>query len=124
MRFAVPIVPSVNHCYRNDQYKRRVLTDTAVRWKNDAQIIAKAAARKQGWCISRGQKLVMAIWVFWPDARKRDTHNCHKLLGDAFNGLLYEDDSTVLIRDMDYQIDRKQPRVEVELFLLEKDKKI
>lgn len=117
IRFAVPIVPSVNHCYRNDQYKRRVLTDAAVRWKEAAQMIAYAAARKQGWRISRGEKLVLAIWVYWPDARRRDTHNCHKLLADAFNGVLYEDDSTVLIRDMDYSIDRKHPRVEVELSL-------
>lgn len=39
--------------------------------------------------------------------------NLHKLLPDAFENVLYENDRNVLIRDMDFSLDKKRPRIEV-----------
>ena len=110
--FSTSIPPSVNHAYANNGKGGRVLKGAAKEWIEDAGNIAKAAKREQGWIYSQGVKLVMELWAFWPNYRRRDIHNLHKLIADAFEGLLYEDDKWVLIRDMDFDVDRKNPRVE------------
>ena len=78
--FATPIPPSVNHAYLNTKGGGWVLTTTAKLWINDAQCVAKVAKREQGWILSQGAKLVMELWAFWPDNRRRDVHNLHKLI--------------------------------------------
>ena len=77
--------------------------------------VIKATVRKAGWQISDGRKVIMRLWVYWPDNRRRDVHNLHKLLGDAPEGIAYKDDKWLLIQDMDFQVDAKNPRVEVEI---------
>lgn len=114
--FAVSIPPSVNHAYENNGRGGRILTQAAKDWKEEAYYVALQAKNKAGWRIpGKAEKLILALWVFWPDKRKRDTHNLHKLIADAFEGVLYENDRQVLIRDMDFAVDRQRPRVEVEL---------
>jgi crossover junction endodeoxyribonuclease RusA len=115
LRLTIPIVPSVNHCYRNVTVSRRILTPKARAWAEEVQLRAKLAARQQGWEFSAGEKLIMELTTYWPDKRRRDTHNAHKLLADSLEGVLYEDDRWVLIRDIDFRIDRRQPRVEITL---------
>lgn len=44
-------------------------------------------------------------------------NNLHKLLCDALEGVLYENDSAVLCRDMDYGVDTKYPRIQVTVLL-------
>ena len=43
--------------------------------------------------------------------------NTHKLLCDALEGVVYIDDKMVLARDMDFDIDRANPRLEVCLYV-------
>lgn len=62
-------------------------------------------------------KVVLRYWVYWPDRRRRDPANLLKVLLDALEGVLYADDRTVLPRAMDYQVDRLDPRVEVDVSL-------
>ena len=113
---AVSIPPSVNHAYENNGRGGRILTQAAKDWKEEAYYVALQAKNKAGWRIpGKAEKLILALWVFWPDKQKRDTHNLHKLIADAFEGVLYENDRQVLIRDMDFMVDREHPRVEVEL---------
>lgn len=115
LQLTIPIVPSVNHCYRNVTVNRRILTPKARAWAEEVQLRAKLAARQQGWEFSKDEKLVMELTTYWPDKRRRDTHNAHKLACDTLEGVLYEDDRWVLVRDIDFRIDRKQPRVEITL---------
>jgi crossover junction endodeoxyribonuclease RusA len=112
MFFITDIPPSVNHAYANNRKGQRILTATAKVWVSTAGCIARAEARKQGWKCSQGVKLVMEIWVYWPDNKRRDTNNLFKLMCDAFEGVLYDDDRYVLPRAMDYSVDKKNPRVE------------
>lgn len=60
----------------------------------------------------KGVKIVIEIYAFWPDERRHDMNNTHKLLCDAWEKILYEDDCYILARDMDFSVDRKAPRLE------------
>jgi crossover junction endodeoxyribonuclease RusA len=79
-------------------------------------MIAKSAAREQSWVYSRGEKLVIELWAFWADGKKRDIHNLHKILCDCLEGILYENDSWVLVRDIDFCVDKRNPRVEIRIW--------
>lgn len=115
----VSLPPSVNHYYTNIGHGRKKPSAKAEAWLDSAGIIAQQEARKQKWLMTEKTKVVMWLNVFWPDARRRDCHNLHKAFGDAFEGVLYDDDRYVLIRDLDFRIDRKNPRVEVKITWLE-----
>lgn len=120
LRISLPIVPSVNHCYRNVSIHRRILTKIGQNWRSEAQYIAKTEVRRQGWKLPPlKQKIVMELITYWPDRRRRDTHNSHKLLADSLEGIIYIDDQYLLIRDMDYVVDKKNPRVELVVFILD-----
>jgi len=119
LRFSVPVPPSVNHSYRRYTNKRgrtmNVLTNKAKTWQEEAHVIAQDAANRTGWVCPMGSKVVVRLWFYWPDKRRRDPNNCHKLLADSLEGVCYDDDKWALLRDMDFTVDRDKPRVEVEV---------
>ena len=55
----------------------------------------------------------MDLYFYFPDKRKRDSHNCLKLLLDCLEGLLFENDYYILPRIQYVTLDRDNPRVEV-----------
>ena len=104
LNLILTIPPSVNHCYKNFNVmgrRNRVLTPNAL-------------AHRERWRVPEPEeKIVLEVVAFWPDGRRRDMNNTHKLLCDALEGALYLDDKMVLVRDMDFSVDRKRPRLEV-----------
>ncbi len=118
MKISLPIPPSVNHCYirRNG---RQQLSDQAYAWQDAARYIARQESKKCGWTIpDDGDKVVIELFVYWPNGRRRDMHNLHKLTADALEGAVYSDDRYALLRDMDYTIDRTNPRLELTIYRL------
>lgn len=116
IKITLDIPPSVNHCYVNiaGQRKGRKLTEAAKNWKLLAGYEANQAKWKQGWIYpGKDEKIVLLLWAFWPDRRPRDMNNCHKLLPDALENVLFENDKNVLVRDMDFSFDAKRPRLEI-----------
>ena len=116
IKMVLDIPPSVNHCYVNiaGQRKGRKLTEAAKNWKLLAGYEANQAKRKQGWIYpDKDEKIVLLLWAFWPDRRPRDMNNCHKLLPDALENVLFENDKNVLVRDIDFSFDAKRPRLEI-----------
>lgn len=115
------IPPSVNKCYVNTRTfgrRGRMLTEEARTWKANARLIAQTAARNQGWSIpEKDQKIILEVTAFWPDRCRRDMNNLHKLLCDALEEKMYINDCMVLVRDMDFSVDRKNPRLEVCVYL-------
>lgn len=92
----------------------RFLTTEAAKWEEGCITITQAWKSRQRWHTA-SEKVVVRLWYYWPDARKRDTHNTLKLLLDALESAgIYENDSLALPQIMDYQIDRANPRVEIE----------
>lgn len=114
LKFSLPIPPSVNHIYQNVGRGSRRLTTEAVKYIKNAQDIAKKQIKKQGWKKdNRAVWSVMDLYFYFPDKRRRDSHNCLKLLTDCMEGLLFYDDYFLLPRIQDVQLDRENPRLEI-----------
>jgi len=114
MRLTLPIPPSVNQCYRRSArgiYK----TDHATVWQTSAGWLAK-----QWWKGSPTDKqVVLNVWVFWNDKRRRDTDNLFKLLMDSLTGIVWVDDRQVMPRVMGLEVDKGNGRIEIEAEVLE-----
>ena len=90
-----------------------VLTKSGTNWTQDTRIIATDAANRCGWPCAQGRKVVLELVCYWPDLRRRDVSNLDKVLCDALEGIVYDDDRWALPRWMDFHTDRRNPRVEV-----------
>lgn len=55
----------------------------------------------------------VTIAVYWPDERRRDIDNVSKAILDGLNGVAWNDDSQVDVLLVRRHIDRKCPRAEV-----------
>lgn len=53
------------------------------------------------------------ISLFFPDMRRRDIDNWHKLLLDSMTGICYYDDSQIIKMTTTKKIDKNNPRVEI-----------
>ncbi|MDA8263290.1 MAG: RusA family crossover junction endodeoxyribonuclease [Actinomycetota bacterium] len=125
-RLVLPIPPPDNHAYVSGvsigpggrPVVRRVRTRRNLDFQEEASWLAYGWCGRSGWSMpDHDDKVVLRYWVYWPDRRRRDPANLLKVLLDALEGVLYADDRTVLPRAMDYQVDRLDPRVEVDVSL-------
>lgn len=92
----------------------KILKADAKAWFEDTTYRAIQWRLSNGWSTESG-KVVVRLWFFFPDKRRRDTHNALKALLDALeDGGIYADDKTALPQIMDYQVDRQNPRIEIE----------
>lgn len=120
-RLRLPLPPSDNRAHRivvdRTGRPRRVRADATVEYEALAGFLALQWARATGWDPpTAGVKVVVDVWVWWPDNRRRDPANLSKVLLDGLKGVLFPDDDTVLIRYQDYDIHRSDPRVEVAIY--------
>ncbi|ODA10526.1 RusA family crossover junction endodeoxyribonuclease [Paenibacillus polymyxa] len=111
------LAPSVNHMYRNAMVRgrrMRIKTEVAEQWFADTILRAKVWQRENKWSTATG-KVTVRLWFYFPDKRRRDTHNALKALLDALEDAgMYEDDKMALPQIIDFEIDRKKPRIEIE----------
>ena len=118
-RLILPLPPSVNHSHKQINIRGRLAkipTKETEQWKAEAGWLARRWMTRAGWVPpSPGEKIVLCTWTFWPDRRRQDTHNRIKVLADALEGVLYPDDRWVLVQERDFEYDKANPRVEVEL---------
>lgn len=90
-------------------------TDWAREWTREAQFLATAWRRRARWRPTHGKKVIVDWWVFWETTRTHDPSNLEKVMFDALEGILYDNDKWVLPRCQDFALDRKNPRVELVL---------
>jgi len=109
-----PIPPSINQLYATFR-GRRIVSRKGKEWKEGIRTLTAFEKDRQNWVYSIGKKLIMEIWIWWPDYRKRDADNILKIIQDAFTGILYDDDKWILPRIMDWEVDKNKPRVEVKI---------
>ena len=118
MRLVLPIPPSKNRSHRQtdeDGVLRRRKTAETKRFVHDAGWLCLKWMRESGWRKpAPGNKVILRYWCYWPDERVRDAGNVVDALLDALNGIAYEDDRYALPQAMDYAIDRRSPRIEIE----------
>lgn len=119
IKLALPLPPSVNHCYQNTKHRGRMLTDEGRNWKFSAGVLARQALVYNEWYdldYLKNKKIVMEFSVFWKDKRRRDCDNLLKLTQDSFSEILYPDDHMVLPRIIDFFYDKDNPRIEITVY--------
>ena len=123
LRLALELPPSVNHSHQNALrrstrtgrlYTAQVPTERTMAWRAAAHHAARRAIVAARWRPVAEGKVVVELSYFWPDRRRRDTHNRIKELMDVLQAAgAFANDCQALARERDFEIDRRRPRVEV-----------
>jgi len=107
-----------NHMYVIAKMGKRtvpIIKKEAKAWYELSALKAKEWVNQTGWEIPlKDQQVVMDIWYFFKDERHADAGNYHKALGDFHHGIIVEDDRKLLWRDQDIEIDKDNPRIELD----------
>ena len=110
--------PSANAIYMNTGGGRR-LNDMAEKKLNEWKDLAAKWAAGYWTCQKIGTKVVAEMTFYLPDEKIRDTHNAKKLLLDALEGVIHENDMWILDRTLNFHFDPNFPRIEINFFVLE-----
>lgn len=114
LTLTIKVPPSVNHMYIHKRNGQKILTSTAKQYIKTIQDLCKKEMKKQNWKKDKESVwYVMDMYFYFKDKRKRDSHNCLKLLMDSLEGLLFTNDYFVLPRIQYVTLDRENPRVEI-----------
>jgi len=89
----------------------RVYTPKETKRYECAVAWAALGARPRTW--SKAGRFVVEVTMYFPDLRRRDIDNVLKAALDGMQGVLYEDDSQVVIAGAIKWLDRERPRTEV-----------
>lgn len=117
LRFSIPIPPSTNHAYFYAHGKRIRTADTKKYDANVRELAIQAMKDNNMTIFPLGEKIRMNMTYHFPDARIRDTHNSFKIPLDALEGVVYPNDYWVLINIPDFDIDKQNPRVDLEIYI-------
>ena len=107
IRLTLPVPPSLNHYLRGRVYK----TQEAKIYQSDVRVI----------CATNGildptDKLVMFTMHWYPKSRRGDLDNFFKVMIDALEGYVYENDKQIVeIHAYRMPVDKKNPRMEIEI---------
>lgn len=116
LKLSLPVPPSVNSIYYNTRGGGRRLTSKAEKYMKDARAVANQAVDEQSWVRQgKGVWLYLDLVFYFPDRRRRDSHNCLKVLLDALEEIVYEDDMYVMPRIQSVEYDKENPRVELHI---------
>lgn len=102
---------STNHLYK-PTVRGIYLTQEGKDLKEDYAWQAKAQWKREP---LTQQNLLVDIHLYFPDKRRRDWDNWHKLSMDALTGIVYEDDSQILAATVSKHIDKERPRIEIKV---------
>lgn len=118
-------IPTSNHMYTIAKIGKRtvpVIKKEAKDWYDLAAWRAKEWVQKTGWIMpSKETPVVMNIWYFFKDHKYSDPGNLHKALGDFHHGIIVEDDKALLWRDQKVEVDRENPRIELEFEIVKEE---
>ena len=60
-------------------------------------------------------ELSVIIQLFFGDKRKRDYDNYGKLLNDSLQGIIFKDDSQIMLATISKDFSKENPRIEIEI---------
>lgn len=116
LSIALPVPPSVNAIYYNTRGGGRRLTKKAEHYIRDARAQINQAIEEQFWeTQQKGVWLYVDLVFYFPDRRRRDSHNCLKILLDTLESIVYVDDMYVMPRIQSVEYDKDNPRVELRI---------
>lgn len=113
------LFPSVNHIYVNMAKGRKRLSAGAEKLKEKWTAYAQMWAKDNQWEITKAEKVIVEVTPYFPnDNIKRDASNAFKLLMDALEDVIYDNDFYGLPRVMDFQKvkDGESPYFEVNIY--------
>lgn len=126
---ALELPPSVNHSHKNVRrrarsgklYTAKSPTPELRRWRAQAWIDLKDAIALAHWRTPPAEAvIVVELLYFWPDLRRRDTHNRIKEIMDALQAAgVVRDDRQAIAREAGFRLDRERPRVEIRISIEE-----
>lgn len=130
-RLVLPLGPSDNHSHQlvmrpagkhGRPTPMKIRTPETKAYEQEVGWLAKSWALRTDWHMPpKGQKVVAWFWAWWPDERTHDVGNLIKILGDSLKGVVVVDDRWLIPRPADFAVDRRAPRLELELYLKEDD---
>jgi hypothetical protein len=127
LKLTVPMPVSINKLYINEyQYdhkvKKRVPTGRRILSKEGRQVKARIQAeariqmKQQDWSYDwTKENYCYQDAVIYFARRGSDDNNIYKLLNDSLEGIVYDNDSRVLVRTQRIVYDPKNPRIELTL---------
>lgn len=122
LKLALPVPPSVNAIYYNTRGGGRRLTRKAEHYIRVARALTNQACDEQHWSKQeKGIWLYIDLVFYFPDRRRRDSHNTLKILLDALESIVYDDDMYVLPRIQSVEYDKENPRVEMKITMQTKN---
>lgn len=122
-RLILPLPPTNNHSHiniRRGNRLMRVRSQATKQYMHDAYWLAVEWRQKNGWTIAtKDTRVTVRYWTWMPDRRRRDPSNLVKIMLDSLTGALWEDDQFVLPHAMGVEVDKQNPRVELEFEVME-----
>lgn len=114
LKFALSIPPSVNKLWDIKRNGKRVLNSHARRYLSDANAYMLMLCEDTAWrTTDRDEWLYIDLVFYFPDRIIRDSHNFIKVLLDAIQGTVFENDYAVMPRVQAVELDEDNPRVEI-----------
>lgn len=114
LKMSLPLPPSVNSMHVNTRNGGRRLTNRAQDYIRVSRALINLATEEQNWLKQKRHVwLYVDVVFFMPDRRVRDSHNMLKLFLDVMEGIVYENDYSVMPRIQSVEYDKENPRVEV-----------
>lgn len=111
------IPPSLNHMYVNTKGGGKRLSKTAEQYFYESKAQIEAFMHDQNWTYKyENEWLYLDLDFYFPDRRKRDSHNCLKILLDLLEGTLFHNDYYVMPRINLVEYDPDKPRVEMKMY--------
>jgi Holliday junction resolvase RusA-like endonuclease len=122
LTFTIPGKPQGKERARRDPRTGRWFTPTKTRrYEGQVRLLASHALAIAGlrrtWPMDG--RYMLRLRLFFPDARRRDADNVVKAVQDAMRGVLFTDDHRVGIECPPWEVDRAQPRAEIEVLVLD-----
>jgi hypothetical protein len=96
--------PSVNHIYNNTRRGGKKLTKPAQDLFDRWQMAAREWCFRNQWETTVKEKVVIEVTAYFPDNQKRDTNNVFKLMMDALEGIIFDNDYYALPRVKDFLV--------------------
>lgn len=112
----IPLAVSVNHLYVFMKGKR-FMTKKGQEYMKQVWKTVEEDVKSQKYLMEQeGVWLIAELIFYFPDLRRRDASNMHKLVLDSLEHICFIDDRWVLVHDKHVGLDKDNPRIEVRLY--------
>lgn len=103
---------------RTGRYGRFYTPTKTLIYENSVAWYYRDAAK--GFRFPDKRKICMELTIYFKDNVRPDADNVEKAIKDGLQGVAYKNDKYVIVKSKDYDFDKDEPRVEVKLYMEDK----